>query len=82
MTAALRAVYALSKFYGQAERAISIRKLKSLLIFYSEPIKHVVFMCPSKPLGVWEISSCGVLHAYMHSAFITTELRYPAVPLA
>jgi hypothetical protein len=34
---------ALSKFYGQAERAISIRKLKSLLILHSEPIKLVVF---------------------------------------
>ena len=30
----------------------------------------------------WEISSQGVLPAYMHSAVITTELRYPAVPLA
>ena len=30
----------------------------------------------------WEISSWGVLPAYMHSAVITTELRYPAVPLA
>ena len=29
-----------------------------------------------------EISSWGVLPAYMHSAVITTELRYPAVPLA
>ena len=31
---------------------------------------------------VREISSWGVLPAYMHSAVITTELRYPAVPLA
>ena len=37
---------------------------------------------PFLPLEGWEISSWGVLHAYMHSAFITTELRYPAVPLA
>ena len=29
----------------------------------------------------WEISSWGRFHAYMHSAFILTELRYPAVPL-
>ena len=29
-----------------------------------------------------EISSWGVLHAYMLSAFITTERSYPAVPLA
>ena len=33
------------------------------------------------PLTGWEISSWGVLHAYMPSAFITTELRYPAMPL-
>ena len=33
------------------------------------------------PFG-WEISSWGRFHAYMHSAFILTELRYPAVPLA
>src|SRR5215470_19414647 len=36
---------------------------------------------PFLSLEGWEISSWGVLHAYMHSAFITTELRYPAVPL-
>jgi len=29
-----------------------------------------------------EISSWSVLPAYMHSAVITTELRYPAMPLA
>src|SRR5215467_7519616 len=33
------------------------------------------------PYG-WEISSWGRFHAYMHSAFILTELRYPALPLA
>jgi hypothetical protein len=36
---------------------------------------------PFFTLTGWEISSWGVLHAYMHSAFITTELRYPAMPL-
>ncbi len=30
----------------------------------------------------WEISSWGRFHAYMPSAFILTELRYPAMPLA
>jgi hypothetical protein len=30
----------------------------------------------------WEISSWGRFHAYMHSAFILTELRYPAMRLA
>ena len=33
-------------------------------------------------LSAWEISSWGRFHAYMHSAFILTELRYPAMRLA
>ena len=36
---------------------------------------------PFITLKGWEISSWGVFHAYMPSAFITTELRYPAMPL-
>ena len=36
-----------SKFYGQAERAISTGKLHALLRFHIQPIKHVVFVCPS-----------------------------------
>ena len=43
---------ALSKFYGQAERAISTRKLKPLLTLHSVPIKQMVFLCPSLPLRV------------------------------
>ena len=50
--------------------------------FHIPPIEQVVFLCPSYSLRSWEISSWGVLHAYMHSAFITTELGYPAVPRA
>ncbi len=38
---------ALSKFYGQAEWAISTRKLRTLPRFYSEPINLVVFQGPS-----------------------------------
>ena len=38
---------ALSKFYGQAEWAISIRQLRALLHFHFGPIKQVVFLCPS-----------------------------------
>jgi hypothetical protein len=38
---------ALSKFYGQAEWAISTRKLRPLPIFDSEPINLVVFQGPS-----------------------------------
>jgi len=41
-----------SKFYGQAERAISTGKLHALLHFHIQPIKHVVFVCPSFPLRV------------------------------
>src|SRR5215469_6504947 len=43
---------ALSKFYGQAEWAISIRQLRALLHFHFGPIKQVVFLCPSYPLRV------------------------------
>ena len=40
---------ALSKFYGQANRAISTRQLRVLPHFYSEPIKQVVFLRPLHP---------------------------------
>ena len=75
---------ALGKFYGQAERAISTGKLR--LTAFTLPAYRtgglpVPFLPPAEARD-WEISSWGVLHAYMHSAFITTELRYPAVPLA
>src|SRR6266700_3770853 len=43
---------ALSKFYGQAEWAISTRQLRGLPLVHSEPIKQVVFLCPSLPLRV------------------------------
>jgi hypothetical protein len=36
-----------SKFYGQAERAISNGKLRALLRFHIRPIRLVVFQCPS-----------------------------------
>ncbi len=36
-----------SKFYGQAERAISNGKLNVLLRLHIRPIKLVVFQCPS-----------------------------------
>src|SRR5579862_5930566 len=37
-----------SKFYGQAERAISNGKLHELPRFHIRPIKLVVFQCPTK----------------------------------
>ena len=41
-----------SKFYDQAERAISIRKLHTLPCFHIEPIKQVVFLCPSSSFWI------------------------------
>src|SRR6185369_1194554 len=41
-----------SKFYGQAERAISTRKLHTLLCVHIEPIKQVVFLCPSSSFWI------------------------------
>ncbi len=46
-----------SKFYGQAERAISTGKLHVLPRFNLQPINLVVFQGPSFPLLGWEISS-------------------------
>ena len=43
-----RTVRVRSKFYGQAERAISNGKLNALLRLHIRPIKQVVFLCPSK----------------------------------
>src|SRR5437879_2512785 len=41
-----------SKFYGQAERAISTGKLHTLLCFNLQPINQVVFLGPSFPFWV------------------------------
>ena len=41
-----------SKFYGQAERAISTGKLHALLRFNLQPINQVVFLGPSFPFWV------------------------------
>ena len=41
-----------SKFYGQAERAISTGKLHASLRFHFQPINQVVFLGPSYPLRV------------------------------
>src|SRR5215468_6491746 len=47
-----RLVTAPSKFYGQAERAISTGKLHASLRFHFLPINQVVFLGPSYPLRV------------------------------
>ena len=44
-----------SKFYGQAERAISTGKLHTLLRFNLQPINQVVFLGPSLPLGLGDL---------------------------
>src|SRR5947209_14387821 len=51
-TAGALARAAPSKFYGQAERAISTGKLNALRRLHLQPIKQVVFLCPSLPLRV------------------------------
>ena len=81
LTSKRNCCYCTSKFYGQAERAISNGKLNALLRLHIRPINVVVFHGPSEAFA-WEISSWGRFRAYMHSALILTELRYPAVPLA
>ena len=40
-------LYAWSKFYGQAERAISTGQLNALLRFHIRPINQVVYLGPS-----------------------------------
>ena len=47
-----KSFHAPSKFYGQAERAISTGKLRVLLRFDILPINQVVFLGPSYPLRV------------------------------
>src|SRR5262249_27222703 len=63
-----RALLAPSKFYGQAERAISTGKLRSLRSLHLQPIKHVVFVCPSYPacagLGDLILRSASRLYAF------------------
>src|SRR5690348_12291987 len=56
-------VTALSKFYGQAERAISTGKQRALRRFHFQPIKQVVFLCPSCPLwvGRYHLGECFTL---------------------
>src|SRR6266581_1282014 len=44
-----------SKFYGQAERAISTGKLHVLPRFNLQPINLVVFQGPSLPLGLGDL---------------------------
>src|SRR5947209_19793303 len=65
----LAAHSALSKFYGQAERAISTRKLKRLPSLHSEPIKQVVFLCPSYPLGLGDLILRSASRLYAFSVY-------------
>ena len=58
-----------SKFYGQAERAISTGKLHALLRFHIQPIKHVVFVCPSLPLGLGDLILRSASRLYAFSVY-------------
>src|SRR6185437_16896231 len=58
-----------SKFYGQAERAISTCKLKPLLALHSKPIKQVVFLCPSYPLGLGDLILRSTSRLYAFSVY-------------
>ena len=40
-----------NKPYGQASRAISTGKLHALLHFHTQPIKQVIYLCPSALAG-------------------------------
>src|SRR5215472_14517564 len=59
-------ITAQSKFYGQAERAISTGKLHALLRFNLQPINQVVFLGPSFPLRVGRshLRACFRLYAF------------------
>ena len=58
----------------------STAKLRALLPLHMRPIKQVVYLHPNM-ITIGEILSWGGFRAYMHSALILTELRYPAMPL-
>ena len=63
--------HAPSKFYGQAERAISSGELHPLLGFHLRPIKQVVFLRPSYPAaaGLGDLILGRVSRLYAFSAY-------------
>src|ERR1700741_4708979 len=58
-----------SKFYGQASRAISTGKLPTLLCVHIQPIKHVVFVCPSCPFGLGDLILRSASRLYAFSVY-------------
>src|SRR5450631_3256851 len=58
-----------SKFYGQAERAISTGKLHALLRFHIPPINQVVFLGPSLPFGLGDLILGSASRLYAFSGY-------------
>jgi hypothetical protein len=61
--------HAPSKFYGQAERAISTGELHALLRFNLQPINQVVYLGPSLPLGLGDLILRSVSRLYAFSVY-------------
>jgi hypothetical protein len=68
-TAESRQPHAPSKFYGQAERAISTGELHALLRFNLQPINQVVYLGPSLPLGLGDLILRSVSRLYAFSVY-------------
>src|SRR6266498_3629229 len=62
-------LYVSSKFYGQAERAISIGQLNVLLRLHIRPINVVVFHGPSKAFALGDLILRKVSRLYAFSAY-------------
>jgi hypothetical protein len=58
-----------SKFYGQAERAISTGKLHALPRFHILPINQVVYLGPSLPLGLGDLILRSASRLYAFSGY-------------
>ena len=62
-------IHAPSKFYGQAERAISTGELHASLRFNLQPINQVVYLGPSLPLGLGDLILRSVSRLYAFSVY-------------
>ena len=58
-----------SKFYGQAERAISTGKLQVSPLFHILPINQVVYLGPSLPLGLGDLILRSASRLYAFSGY-------------
>src|SRR5215510_15941206 len=64
-----RLFHAPSKFYGQAERAISTGKLHGSPRFHLLPINQVVYLGPSLPLGLGDLILRSASRLYAFSGY-------------